>query len=78
MFSMESVQEFVKNHVYKDAAKVVPQRYIRSQEERPTFSVLVPSELTIPVIDMKKLIVLQGQDDQRQQEMERLSNACQD
>jgi len=78
LIAVESVQELVKNHVNQDAAEAVPRRYIRSQEERPTFSLLVPSELAIPVIDMKKLIILHGQDDQRQQEMERLSSACQE
>jgi len=74
---VESVQELVKNHVDPNAAEAVPRRYIRPQEERPTFSLLVSSEFAIPVIDMKKVILLHGQHDQRQQEMERLSNACQ-
>jgi hypothetical protein len=75
---VESVQELVKNHVDQGAAEAVLRRYVRPQEERPTFSLPASSEFAIPVIDLKKLIILQGQDDQRQQEMERLSNACQE
>lgn len=74
---VESVQELVKNHAHSHEA--VPGRYIRSQEERPTTSsLLVSLQTAIPVIDMKKLSNLPGQDDQRQQEMVRLSMACQD
>nr|AHW42458.1 GA2ox8 [Pinus tabuliformis] len=75
---VESVQELVKNHVHPNAAEAVPPRYIRPQEERPTVSLIASSEFSIPVIDMKKLIILQGQEDQRKQEMERLSDACQE
>jgi len=75
---VESVQELVKNHVDQGAAEAVLRRYVRPQEERPTFSLPASSEFAIPVIDLKKLISLHGQDDQRQQEMERLSNACQE
>jgi len=73
---VKSVQELVKNHVHQDAAESVLRRYIRPQEERPAVSLLASSEFSIPVIDMKKLIILQGQDDQRKQEMNRLSDAC--
>ena len=75
---VESVQELIKNHVNQDAAEAVPRRYIRQHEERPTFSLLASSEFAIPVIDMNKLIILQEQDHQRHQEMEKLSNACQE
>jgi isopenicillin N synthase-like dioxygenase len=75
---VESVQELVKNHVDQAAAEAVLRRYVRPQEERPTFSLPASSEFAIPVIDLKKLIILHGQDDQRQLEMERLSNACQE
>eukprot|EP00253_Pinus_taeda_P000710 PITA_00710 len=74
----ESVQELVKNHVHPNAAEAVPPRYIRPQEERPTVSLIASSEFSIPVIDMKKLIFLQGQEDQRKQEMDMLSDACQE
>eukprot|EP00253_Pinus_taeda_P008603 PITA_08603 len=75
---VESVQELVlKNHGHSHEA--VPGRYIRSQEERPTTSsLLVSLQTAIPVIDMKKLSNLPGQDYQRHQEMVRLSMACQD
>jgi len=75
---VESVQELVKKHADQDDAESVLRRYIRPQEERPTVSLLASSEFSIPVIDMKKLITLQGHDDQRKQEMERLSKACQE
>jgi len=75
---VESVQELVKNHVDQGATEAVLRRYVRPQEERPTFSLPASSEFAIPVIDLKKLIILHGQDDQRQREMERLSNACQE
>ena len=74
---VESVQELVKNHV--DPHETVPRRYIRSQEERPTTSSLpVSLQTAIPVIDMNKLSILQPEDDQRLQEMTRLSSACQE
>lgn len=75
---VESVQELIKNNVHQGSAEAVPQRYIRPQEERPTVSLLASSEFSIPVIDMNKLIGLQPQDDERKQEMDRLSDACQE
>jgi len=70
---VESVQELALNV----DPQAVPPRYIRPREERPTSSLLVSPESAIPLIDMKKLI-LHPEDYQRQQEMERLSNACQE
>lgn len=71
---VESVQELALNVVDPEA---VPPRYIRAPEERPNSSLPVSHESAIPLIDMKKLI-LHPEDDQRRQEMERLSNACQE
>nr|ADE76618.1 unknown [Picea sitchensis] len=70
---VESVQELALNV----DPQVVPPRYIRPWEERPTSSLLISPESAILLIDMKKLI-LHPEDYQRQQEMERLSNACQE
>jgi len=78
VISVESVQELVKIHVHQDAAEALLPRYIRPQEERPTVSLFASAEFSVPVIDIKKLIGLQAQDDQRKQEMDRLSDACQE
>ncbi|GLJ33686.1 hypothetical protein SUGI_0676980 [Cryptomeria japonica] len=52
----------------------IPQRYIRSEDERP-FSAPFSSVLTVPVIDMEKLL-LPSDNHQRQKEMGILSKAC--
>jgi isopenicillin N synthase-like dioxygenase len=70
---VECVQELAVNV----DPQAVPPRYIRTPEERPTSSLLVSRDSAIPLIDMKKLI-LHPEDYQRQQEMDRLSNACQE
>ncbi|XP_059065325.1 S-norcoclaurine synthase 1 isoform X2 [Cryptomeria japonica] len=52
----------------------IPQRYIRSEDERPSLTPL-PSLLTVPVIDMGKFL-LHSDDHERQKEMGILSKAC--
>ncbi|GLJ33685.1 hypothetical protein SUGI_0676940 [Cryptomeria japonica] len=52
----------------------IPQRYIKSEDERPS-STLISSVLTIPVIDMGKLL-LPSNNHERQKEMGILFKAC--
>lgn len=54
----------------------IPQRYIRSNDERPS-STPLPSLLTVPVIDMEK-VLLPSDNHERQKEMGILSKACVD
>ncbi|KAH9329978.1 hypothetical protein KI387_002086, partial [Taxus chinensis] len=64
---VESVQELALTN-----SNGVPHRYVRPQDERPC-STIVNSQ--IPVVDMTKLL-LPLPNHERQQEMERLSDAC--
>ncbi|XP_057847445.2 codeine O-demethylase-like [Cryptomeria japonica] len=67
--AVESVQELALNK-----PNDIPQRYIRSEEERPSSKPL-PSLLTVPVVDMEKLL-LPSNNHERQKEMSILSKAC--
>ncbi|GLJ33684.1 hypothetical protein SUGI_0676930 [Cryptomeria japonica] len=69
--AVESVQELALKKPNE-----IPQRYIRSEDERPS-STLLPSLLTVPVIDMEKLL-LPSDSNERQKEMGILSKACKD
>ncbi|GLJ25283.1 hypothetical protein SUGI_0483990, partial [Cryptomeria japonica] len=67
--SVESVQELALNK-----PNDIPQRYIRSEEERPS-STPLSSLLTVPVIDVEKLL-LPSDNHERRKEMGILSKAC--
>ncbi|GLJ25276.1 hypothetical protein SUGI_0483870 [Cryptomeria japonica] len=67
--SVESVQELALNK-----PNDIPQRYIRSEEERPS-STPLSSLLKVPVIDMEKLL-LPSDNPERRKEMGILSKAC--
>lgn len=68
---VDDVQELVKSH-----PQAVPQRYIRTKEERiGSTSITAPPCLEIPVIDMAK-IASAAHTAARQHEMARLSLAC--
>lgn len=66
-FTVPIVQELASNHL-------LPERYIRSEDERPSLS-NTPPQIGIPVIDMKLLL---GENDCRPKEMEKLAMACQE
>jgi len=67
-FTVPIVQELASNHL-------LPQRYIRSEDERPSLS-NSSSEFGIPVIDMG--LLLEENDDCRRKEMEKLAMACEE
>ncbi|GLJ33682.1 hypothetical protein SUGI_0676910 [Cryptomeria japonica] len=67
--AVESVQELAQKK-----PNDIPERYIRSEDERPS-STPLPSLLTVPVIDMEKLL-LASDNHERQKEMDILSKAC--
>ncbi|GLJ33683.1 hypothetical protein SUGI_0676920 [Cryptomeria japonica] len=67
--AVESVQELALKK-----PNDIPQRYIRSEDERPS-STPLPSLLTVPVIDMEKLL-LPSENHERKKEMGILSKAC--
>ncbi|GLJ33689.1 hypothetical protein SUGI_0677050 [Cryptomeria japonica] len=66
---VESVQELALKKPNE-----IPQRYIRSEDERPS-STSLPSFLTVPVVDMEKLL-LPSENHERKEEMGVLSKAC--
>ncbi|GLJ25260.1 hypothetical protein SUGI_0483570 [Cryptomeria japonica] len=67
--AVESVQELALNK-----PNDIPQRYIRSEDERPS-STPLSSLSTVPVIDMEKLL-LPSDNHERHKEMGILSKAC--
>lgn len=66
-FTVPIVQELASNHL-------LPERYIRSEDERPSLSNASP-QIGIPVIDMELLL---GGNDCRPKEMEKLAMACEE
>eukprot|EP01018_Ginkgo_biloba_P006695 Gb_18191 [translate_table: standard] len=66
----ENVQE-----VEKKEPQAIPERYIRTDEERPKLSTALPYHLSIPVIDMANLS--QGSL-QRDEEISKITKACEE
>lgn len=54
----------------------VPERYVRDTNERPALSTILPSSLSVPVIDLSKLVC--GTKRQSQEEMAKLTAACEE